>query len=83
MNHIKVELDFIPVEERLPKAVTNISTSQKVLILAVNGKGRSTTTPGHYDHREKYSGWHWTSGGTVRGDGWCVTHWAEIPKIVR
>jgi hypothetical protein len=81
MKHIKVELDFIPVEERLPEAATNLSTSRKCFIMAFSGKGTSSLTEGHYDHREKYIGWHWASGGTVRGDGWHVTHWAEIPKI--
>ena len=80
-DHPLTLLEWIPVEERLPESVTNIETSNTCFFVAVNGLGKSTVTTGRYDWREKYKGWRWTVGGRVAGDGWRVTHWAEIPQI--
>ena len=69
MSHIKVELDFIPVEERLPKDDQGVfgfmdgyRTPQKLFFSLLE---------------EEH--WSWFSTGNPISS--TVTYWAEIPKI--
>jgi hypothetical protein len=73
-KHITVELDFIPVEERLPEEEGAYFVIHKDHPLSVGGDDVTT------DYYEVEG----------RGPGWCEelndreaywSHWAEIPKI--
>lgn len=68
MDHIKIELDFIPVEERLPEGRVH------VLCLTPTGKVCECF------YIESLRG---VAGFSVRGIGntFDVTHWAEVPEI--
>ena len=65
-KHIKVELDFIPVEERLPEAGYIAFTIRGAIPITAG----YVTTDGVWMHGHFAN----CSIGTV-------THWAEIPKI--
>jgi len=69
MNHIKVELDFIPVEERLPDNTREVFITEKYT--SSFGKGFLTNSR------------IWI-GRDAEGDDIVnnyVTHWAEIPRL--
>ena len=71
-GHIKVELDFIPVEERLP------GSAAEVVARVANG-------PENYIHLTRYaadvSQWFFDDGTSDLVEGFRITHWAEIPEI--
>ena len=80
-GHIRVVLDFIPVEERLP------TNGRPVLGVTCSPMPTSTNEPILYEMSywenvnsplEPPSAWH-LSGGLK--PCWPVTHWAEMPKI--
>jgi len=66
-NHIRVVLDFIPVEERLPDCNVHV-----LFIEIENYWHRGNATP---------DGIWWSSTASKYIDPKAVTHWAEIPKI--
>jgi len=68
MNHIKVELDFISVEDRLPE--------DSVWIIA------QTASPGFWLVVYRFKDTWWDSHGPENlPTGITLTHWAEIPKL--
>jgi len=68
-EHIKVELDFIPVEERLPRFC-----DIRCLLRCQNGSVAS----GWLDEEGT---WQYLAGEPAQ---YCdITHWAEIPVIER
>jgi hypothetical protein len=64
-EHIKVELDFIPVEERLPEP----SATKRLLVLREDGNVLDAS----------FWGGVFLSAGAHKA--WPVTHWAEIPEM--
>jgi len=73
-GHIKVELDFIPVEERLPEY-------GKEVYLKKFKQGHIVIRVGYWDddEREDPSWWMTDEGEYLERDAF--THWAEIPEI--
>lgn len=73
MPHIRVTLEFIPVEERLPKlpAVRPIMT--RVLMLTNHGFIES----GIFSHTREFQDWR----GVILDFN--ITHWAEISEIAK
>ena len=72
-GHIIVELDFVPVEERLPAS----GWAVKVL-----REGCRRAVPGYYDAIE--ATWYWwdeDEDGRRKPIIERVTHWAEIPEV--
>ena len=71
-GHIHVELDFIPVEERLPESAGLCMSRPMALMFGEQGWRRGFWTTGPLKPR-------FTIDGCVPARG--VTHWAEIPEI--
>ena len=73
-KHIKVELDFIPIEERLPTEIRDY--------VCLRANSHSMTT-GHRCIDECFyngeGGWSYDEGETAMSEYWNVTHWAECP----
>ena len=67
-EHIKAELDFIPVAERLPEGDGVLKP-----IRAINADGELDLLMARYNGRI----WLSAAGHLVEGDGWEVTHWAD------
>ena len=65
-EHIKIELDFIPVEERLPEG--------NMLFILLSEDARWSV--GYYYRTEKE--WREWTGTSIPVR---VTHWAEIPEM--
>ena len=80
MKHIKVELDFIPVEERLPL------DDSSVLVLS-DLAGTAAVDRSIYHAWRHFGAWESTGGElegeSCRGGRYRITHWAEIPEIAR
>jgi len=71
-EHIKVGLDFIPVEERLPQS------AEEVVVLV--GDGRD-----NYIHLARYASQWFADDGKAfdMADEFRIIGWAEIPEIKR
>jgi hypothetical protein len=69
-KHIKVELDFIPVEEQLPEGTKTVWGLLRSFP-SIHQVSRAITVG---------RGWWDKDTGSHLGEG-VVTHWAEIPKI--
>ena len=73
-NHIRVELDFIPVSERLPEY-------GKEVYLRKFAQGHSVIRIGYFDADElEESAW-WMSDQGEYLEIAEFTHWAEIPTV--
>ena len=72
MDHIKVELDLIPVEERLPR--DGIERNHRVVRYLV-----CLNKYPYYAIALRDNGQFYTLHGAHLESG--ITHWAEIPKI--
>jgi len=69
-NHIHVELDFVPVEERLPECELPVAGLISIL-------GRRASLP----EEVVYAKGLWWKGRSGLGGIARVTHWSEIPTI--
>ena len=74
-GHIRVALDFVPVEERLPEGEPNVEIKYPVLF---NGTELGMAWLSELDDGEVG----WEIRDVALGDE-LVTHWAEIPVIER
>lgn len=75
-EHIKVELDFIPVEERLPTE----EQAETLLLILVGGEDFETAFYMRYARQRIPFPADWMNR-EEEAAMLNVTHWAEIPKI--
>ena len=75
-EHIKVELDFVPVEERLPEGVDGI---EKEFLVLFNGKQIGRAWHSYSSSTEEHF---WSvSNGRLCVDS--ITHWAKRPTRLK
>jgi len=84
-GHIKIELDFIPVEERLPPIRKLLGDDGVVGLLYFSGEDYYTIEArGNLGYHGAAKGWLYDWDDSIPqqwGDGVELTHWAELPTI--